>query len=154
MDFVHGIISIRFAEVLVRCLCFPLSTYVIHAVSENHFKLGTWAQNTGKLWGRSPHSSLKIKRFKPSLLPAFREQQGGKKKRKAWGLCPQTPNQDVGWSQWRDGRYRFYKPPTLYLFALAIAPVPGPDQWAHRTPDATQAGDTPTARKHPGQLQA
>ena len=25
------------------CLCFPLSTYVIHTVSENHFKLGTWA---------------------------------------------------------------------------------------------------------------
>ena len=21
---------------------FPLSTYVIHAVNENHFKLGTW----------------------------------------------------------------------------------------------------------------
>ena len=43
MDEVHGIISIRFAEVLVRCLCFPLSTYVVHAVSEDHFKLGTWA---------------------------------------------------------------------------------------------------------------
>ena len=54
---------------LHACLCFPLSTYVTHAVSENHFKLGTWAQDTEKLWG----------------------------------LCPQTPNQDVGWSQWRDG---------------------------------------------------
>ena len=37
MDEVRGIISIRFAEVLVLCLCFPLSTYVIHAVNENHF---------------------------------------------------------------------------------------------------------------------
>ena len=34
---------IRFAEVLVRCLCFHFFTYVVHAVSENHFKLGTWA---------------------------------------------------------------------------------------------------------------
>ena len=38
-----GFIFSSFAEVLVRCLCFPLSTYVIHAVNENHFKLGTWA---------------------------------------------------------------------------------------------------------------
>ena len=30
---------IRFAEVLVRCLYFHFSTYVVHAVSENHFEL-------------------------------------------------------------------------------------------------------------------
>ena len=35
-----GVIFIRFAEVLVRCLCFHFFTYVVHAVSENHFKLG------------------------------------------------------------------------------------------------------------------
>ena len=43
MDEVRGGIFIRFAEVLVRCLCFHFSTYVVHAVSGNHFKLGTWA---------------------------------------------------------------------------------------------------------------
>ena len=42
MDKVHGFF-IRFAEVLVRCLCFHFSPYVVHAVSGNHFKLGTWA---------------------------------------------------------------------------------------------------------------
>ena len=42
MDEVHGIIFIRFAKVLVRFLCFHFFTYVVHAVSENHFKLGTW----------------------------------------------------------------------------------------------------------------
>ena len=81
-----------------------------------------------KAWGLRPHTPLKIKnkRFKPSLLPACREQQGGKEKRQAWGLFAPIP-------------------PTRNN-------VPGPDQWAHRTPDTTQAGDTPTARKHPGQL--
>ena len=39
---------IRFAEVLVRCLCFHFFTYVVHAVSENHFKLGTWAVQKNK----------------------------------------------------------------------------------------------------------
>ena len=34
---------VGFAKVLVRCLCFHFFTYVVHAVSENHFKLGTWA---------------------------------------------------------------------------------------------------------------
>ena len=34
---------IRFAKVLVRCLCFHFSPYVVHAVSENHFELGIWA---------------------------------------------------------------------------------------------------------------
>ena len=94
--------------------------------------------------GSAPKPPGKIKRFKPSLLPAFRKQQGGKKKGEEWGLfapkpltrnnvpgpyqfgrnaCstrrnlgsyeekkesmgavrPQPPNQDVGWSQWRDG---------------------------------------------------
>ena len=43
MDEVHGGIFIRFAEVLVRCLCFHFFTYVVHAVSENHVKFGTWA---------------------------------------------------------------------------------------------------------------
>ena len=33
----------------------------------------------------------KIKRFKPSLLSAFREQQGGQEKRKAWGLFAPKP---------------------------------------------------------------
>ena len=33
MDEVHGGIFIRFAEVLVRCLCFHFFTYVVHAVS-------------------------------------------------------------------------------------------------------------------------
>ena len=69
--------------------------------------------------GSAPKPPGKIKRFKPSLLSAFREQQGGKGKRKAWGLF--AP-----------------KPPTRNR-------VPGPHQWAHRTPDTTQAGDTPTA---------
>ena len=35
--------SFRFAEVLVRCLCFPFSPYVVHVVSESHFEPGTWA---------------------------------------------------------------------------------------------------------------
>ena len=85
----------------------------------------------------NPHENQKKQRFKPSLLPAFREQQGGKGKRKLWvlrpqtpmkikktkiqtlpvarvpratgregkkeamgAIRPQTPNQDVGWSQW------------------------------------------------------
>ena len=77
-DEVHGGIFIRFAEVLVRCLCFHFSPYVVYAVSENHFKLGTWAVTNKQ-------------RFKPSLLPAFREQQRGKGKRKLWGLRPQSP---------------------------------------------------------------
>ena len=34
---------IRFAELLVRCLCFRFSTYVVHAVSKNHFKPASWA---------------------------------------------------------------------------------------------------------------
>ena len=86
MDEVHGIISIRFAEVLVRCLCFPLSTYVIHAVNENHF---VTAQNTGKLWGLRPQTPMKIKnkRFKPYLLYAFRGQQVGKN----GGYSPPNP---------------------------------------------------------------
>ena len=42
MDEVHGFF-IRFAEVLVRCLCFHFFTYVVHAVSENHFKPALWA---------------------------------------------------------------------------------------------------------------
>ena len=78
---------IRFAEVFVRCLCFHFSTYVVHVVSEDHFKLGTWAVTLQQ-------------RFNPLPIAAFREQQGGKGKRKLWGLRPQTPNQDVGWSQW------------------------------------------------------
>ena len=80
-----GFIFISFAEVPVRCLCFPLSTYVIHAVNENHFKLGTWAVT------------------KIQTLSAFREQQGGKgkgKKESMGAVRPQTPNQDIGWSQW------------------------------------------------------
>ena len=59
MDEVHGGIFIRFAEVLVRCLCFHFSPYVVYKDSI------------------------------PALLPACREQQGGKGKRKLWGLCPQ-----------------------------------------------------------------
>ena len=77
--------------------------------------------------GSAPKPPGKIKRFKPFLLSAFREQQEGKGKRKAWGLfAPKPPARNN---------------------------VPGPDQLAHRTPNTTQAGDTPTARKHPGQLQ-
>ena len=34
---------IRFANVLVRCLYFHFFTYVVHAVSENHFKPASWA---------------------------------------------------------------------------------------------------------------
>ena len=49
------------------------------------------ALDPGKLWGLRPQTPLKINDSKPSLLPACREQQGGKEKRKAWGLCPQTP---------------------------------------------------------------
>ena len=106
------------------CLRFPLSIYVIHAVSRESFQtrnLGSYKQRfnpflllafrrqqegkeKSKLWGLRPQAPMKIKRFKPALLSACREQQGGKGKRKAWGLfAPQTPNQDVGWSQWRDG---------------------------------------------------
>ena len=57
MDEVHGGIFIRFAEVLVRCLCFHFSPYVVHAVFlfvlpkfscvayafTFPLKLGTWA---------------------------------------------------------------------------------------------------------------
>ena len=32
---------IRFAKILVRCLCFHFFTYVVHAVSKNHFKLAS-----------------------------------------------------------------------------------------------------------------
>ena len=39
-----GLFSIRFCQCSRRfAYAFPLSTYVIHAVSENHFKLGIWA---------------------------------------------------------------------------------------------------------------
>ena len=54
MDEVRGGIFIRFAEVLVRCLCFHFSTYVVHAVSENHFKLGTWAVTFFIFMGAEP----------------------------------------------------------------------------------------------------
>ena len=37
MDEVRGIIFVRFAGVLVCCPCFHFFTYVVHAVSENHF---------------------------------------------------------------------------------------------------------------------
>ena len=76
-----------------------------------------WAQGTRKLWGLRPQTPVKIKNKKdsyPSPLSAFREQRGGKGKRKAWGLF--AP-----------------KPPTRNN-------VPGPDQLAHRTPDTTQPG--------------
>ena len=90
MDEVHGDIFVRFAEVLVRCLCFHFSTYVVHAVSENHFK--------------------------PSLLPAFREQQGGKEKGKVCGG---------------------YSPPRPQLGPEG----PRPHEWGSpHTPDTTQPG--------------
>ena len=69
---------IRFAELLVRCLCFRFSTYVVHAVSKNHFKPAPWAVT-------------KKQRFKPSLLSAFREQQRGKEKGSYGGSAPKPP---------------------------------------------------------------
>ena len=67
-------------------------------------------------------------RFKPPLVVRVpRTTRGGRKKGKHGGYSPPTP-------------------PTRNN-------VPGPDQWAHRTPNTTQPGDTPAARKHPGQLQ-
>ena len=57
MDKVHGIISIRFVEVLVRCLCFHFFTYVVHVVSENHFKLGP-----RKAMGTPPPTPLENKK--------------------------------------------------------------------------------------------
>ena len=58
-------------------------------------------------------------------------------------IRPQTPNQDVGWSQWRDGSaVRFYKLPTLHLSASpshcswSLDPI----SLAHRIQDRTQAG--------------
>ena len=73
MDEVRGGIFIRFAKVLVRCLCFHFSPHVVHAVSENHFKLGTWAVTINETDGEweepyqeecsgcsSPHPWLKI----------------------------------------------------------------------------------------------
>ena len=78
MDEVHGIISISFAEVLVRCLCFPLSTYVIHAVSKNHFKLGTWAVT-------------KIQTLSAARVPRTTEREG---KKKAMGAPPPNPREN------------------------------------------------------------
>ena len=72
--------------------------------------------------GSAPKPPGKIKRFKPSLLSAFREQQGGKEKgekEKGAGLFAPTPPTRI--SVGRNGvtarRYRFYKLPTLHLFA-------------------------------------
>ena len=42
MDEVRGFFY-SFCRALVRCLCFRFSTYVVHAVSENHFKPASWA---------------------------------------------------------------------------------------------------------------
>ena len=92
---------IRFAEVLVRCLCFHFFTYVVHTVSENHFKLGTWAVTN--------------KDSIPSLLSAFREQQGGKEKGKVCGG---------------------YSPPRPQLGPEG----PRPHEWVHCMLDTTEPG--------------
>ena len=79
-------VFIRFAEVLVRCLCFHFSTYVVHAVSENHFKLETWAQDTGKLWGLRPQTLSVVR------VPRTTEREG--KKERMGAIRPQPPNQE------------------------------------------------------------
>ena len=75
--------------------------------------LGSYGKS--KLWGLRPQAPRGIKRFKPSLLPAFREQQGGKKKGEEWGLFAPKP--------------------------LTRNNVPGPDQFgaAHVRHDTTWA---------------
>ena len=62
---------IRFAEVLVRCLCFHFFTYVVHAVSENHFKLGTWA-GYKKAMGLRPQTPMKIKKVTAQVVSCMR----------------------------------------------------------------------------------
>ena len=73
--------------------------------------------------GASPPNPLENKKIQTLPVAAFREQQGGKGKGSYGGFAPIPPTRNN---------------------------VPGPYQWAHRTPDTTQAGDTPAARKHPG----
>ena len=90
MDEVHRGIFIRFAGVLVRCLCFHFSPYVVHAVSENHCKLGTWAvtnsfnrpgpriRDCGKAMGAPPPPPRENKKIPiPSYCPRFANNRKG-----------------------------------------------------------------------------
>ena len=63
-----------------------------------------WRQLNSRFGYGANSEPGQLQRFKPALLFACREQQGGKGKREEWGAVrPHPPNQDVGWSQWRDG---------------------------------------------------
>ena len=72
---------------------------------------------------------------KPSLLPAFREQQRGKEKRKEWGLfAPKPPTRMSVGRNGHDGSAGASPDPLLL--------VPGPDQWAHRIQDTQTNSDS------------
>ena len=103
---------IRFAEVLVRCLCFHFSTYVVHAVSEDHCKLEIWAvtkiqtlsvvrvprttEREGKKAAMgalppNPRENKKIKDSNPPCCPRSANNREGRKKGSYGGFAPKPP---------------------------------------------------------------
>ena len=93
-------------------------TYVVHAVSENHFKLGTWVvtkiqirpvarvpRTTGRkgkkeaMGAPPPNPHENNKDSNPPCCPRSANNREGR----MGAISPQAPNQGVGWSQWRDG---------------------------------------------------
>ena len=103
-----------------------------------------------KLWGLRPQTPMKIKnkRFKPSLLSAFREQQGGKGKRGSHGGSAPIRPMKI--------KNKRFKPSLLSAFreqqggkgksssSLPRTPLgpegPRPHGLAHRIQDTTQPG--------------
>ena len=79
---------------VIPCRFFPFTFPWTKSMGLNSFNCpGSRTQES--YGGLRPQTPMKIKRFKPSLLSAFREQQRGKEKRERMGaIRPQTPNQE------------------------------------------------------------
>ena len=90
MDEVHGFF-IRFAEVLVRCLCFHFSPYVVHAVSEDHFKPGAWAEHRKAMGASPPNPHENKKDSNPPCCPRSANNREGR----MGAIRPQTPHQEL-----------------------------------------------------------
>ena len=95
-------------------------------MSENHFEPASWA-GYEKAMGAPPPTLLENKKFKPSLLSAFREQQGGKGKYVV-AARPHAPS----WGR----------------------KAPDPISWHIRRPDAIQPGQLPEFTQIKGLIEA
>ena len=81
---------IRFAEVLVRCLCFHFSPYVIRAVSENHFEPASWAGYKKAMGALPPNPLENNKDSNPPCCP----RSANNREERMGAIRPQTPNQE------------------------------------------------------------